>query len=148
LDEWKRWVAPVSPTEHDAMYGSVGKLFVPAHRYRGIREALAHAYVIGAADLRAPYDVQLDRFHSLWESYASDPAALAERLPSADQLNEFLGKWTVECEENGKLRDAGRNRRKTLEADAAQVRALWIQILTDLGALERKSRPAPDPAKK
>lgn len=142
LGDWKRWVAPVPAIEHDRLYASVGKLFVPAHRYRALREALARTFVEGTVPLRDGFGAQIDRLHALWEACLSQPLDLAARLPADAETSEFLAKWTLECEEDAKVRDAGKQRRATLDADSQQVRALWASILTDLGALDRKSRPS------
>lgn len=143
LDNWKSWVAPVPDTKHKQLYSAIGKLFVPAHRYRGIREALARTYLSGSPALRDGYDAQLDRLHALWDAYGSKPAELGARLPSDDQVAEFLSRWTLECEESEKLRDAGRARRAALDADREATRALLLQILKETGAFERTAKPTP-----
>lgn len=148
LDNWKSWVAPVPDTKHKQLYGAIGKLFVPAHRYRGVREALARTYLSGSPALRDGYDAQLDRLHALWHAYGSKPAELAARVPSDDQVAEFLSRWTLECEENEKVRDAGHARRAALDADRVATRALLLQILTETGAFERTAKPAADKSAK
>jgi hypothetical protein len=144
-NQWKRWVAPVPASQHDALYEHVGALFQDARRHRGLRTALAMCYLAGSAKLRDGYAGHLDGLHSLWDAHASTPELVRAQLPDVDHWSEFLEHWGERCDKDRELGAAGVNRRRTLDHDAAQLRALVVGRLTELGALERKQRPKPKP---
>jgi hypothetical protein len=145
-DEWKRWVAPVPAARQDELYEVVGEHFARARRHRGLRTALAMTYLAGNPRLRDGYPAHLERLHSLWDKHASMPEDLALALPDPEGWAEFLEAWSIEVDHSLELTRAGQVRRATLQADAGRVRALLVRILTELGALERKARPALPPA--
>jgi hypothetical protein len=145
--ERRRWVAPVPARQHAELYRRVGELFAPAQRYRALRTAIARSFAVGSADLPRGYAAHLERFHALWRAHDSSPAAVAASLPGAAHESEFLERWTLACEEDAAVREAGSARRTNLDADARAVRALLVRALADVGAFERASRPEPKPAK-
>jgi hypothetical protein len=137
LDDWKTWVAPVSPAQHDDLYGKLGELFKAAHRHRGLRHALAQTYLVGSATLRDGYAPHLDGFHALWEKHRSTPAELVPTLPAATKWEKFLTDWSKRYRSDSKLARGGQTRRATLDSDAAAVRATLLGVLTEFGAYER-----------
>ncbi len=148
LDDWDRWVAPVAASKHDTLYEAVGAIFVDAHRHRALRSALARVYAIGEPVLRDAYGPHRDRFHALWFEHEEDPRKLAQALPSSAGWQDFLGETTLRVEKDAALIGAARERRTILEEDARRVRALWVHVLTELGAFERTRRPRPPPERK
>jgi hypothetical protein len=142
-DEWKKWVAPVAPDLQDDLYKTVGEIFVAALRYRGLRTALARTYLSGTVELRDGYALHIERLHALWDAHASTPGEVAALLPDSEHWAEFLEKWTLQCEEHPDVLHAGVARHAQLDRDAAATRAFFAEILKDLGALERTSKPPP-----
>jgi hypothetical protein len=137
LDDWKTWTAPISPAQHDDLYGKLGDLFKAAHRHRGLRHALAQSYLVGSAALRDGYAPHLDAFHALWEKHRSMPAELEPALPQAAKWEKFLTDWAKRCRSDSKLMRGGQMRRATLDSDAAAVRATLLGVLKEFGAYER-----------
>ena len=148
LDEWERWVAPVSDRQHGSLYGAIGEIFADAQRHRGLRDALTRTFAIGEPVYRDAYGPHRDRFHALWFEAGNDPRELAKGLPSSAAAAEFLGEMTMRIEKNAALIGAARERRELLEENRRQVRRLWIHILRELGAFERTQRPRPPKAEK
>jgi hypothetical protein len=147
LGEWKRWIAPVPEPQHRALYDTVGELFHPAQRHRGLRQAIAWTYLEGSAILHGPYPVCIERFHGLWEASASTPSELAKILPSPAGWNDFLASADANLDRTAGLRAAAQRRRATLDADSRAVRNFFLRILAEAGAFERTARPAPKPSK-
>lgn len=147
LDEWGRWVAPVSARKHKALYATLGDLFASARRYRGLREALAALYLNADPVLWDGYGESRARLHALWDRDTSLPAPMSERLPTdPDAWTDFLASWAETCQEEPDLRAAGLAREATLTSDAARVRATLVWVLEQMGAFERDARPSPPPA--
>jgi hypothetical protein len=146
-DEWKKWIAPVPPSEQDDAYKAVADLFVPIHAYRGVRTALARTYLSGSVELRDGYANHIDRLHALWDAHASTPNAVAALVPDSQGVAEFVANWALQVEEHPELRQAGAVRHAQLDRDRADVREFFAEILKDCGALERTAKPAPRESK-
>ena len=137
LDDWRTWAAPVPPTEHDRLYARIGEFFAQVRRHRGLRTALARAYLTGVPVMRDGYGPNTDRLHSLWDKHRSDPASLLEILPGED--DDWLDWWEATSkavDDDLEAFKAGQNRRATLEQDAARVRRLLVGVMTEYGALD------------
>ncbi len=145
LDEWRRWVAPVPSSKHDSLYAAVGEAFVGAHRHRALRAALARTYAIGEPVHRDAYGPHTDRFHALWFEAGDDPRELAKGLPGSDGWEDFLYETTMRVEKDAGLVGAARERRELLAEGERRVRALWVGILRQMGAFDRRKRPSPPP---
>jgi len=143
LDEWKKWRAPVPDRQHEALYDAVGKLFGDARRHRGLRAALAAAYLGVASDLEPSYRTCLERFHFAWESVQCDPRELAKTLPSPKDWNDFLAAADKRMTHAKDGPAIALRRIETVAQDRAALRAVWVRILRDRGAFERRVRPAP-----
>lgn len=143
-----RWVAPVPDRAHDELYATVGKLFVPAQRHRGLRGAIAATFLESTPKLPGSYPTSIERFHGLWESCASTPSEVAKLLPQPERWSEFLVECSTRMSGDPKLLAAAQSRQATLAADAQAVRKLLVRLLEQRGAFERKERPAPPPEKK
>jgi hypothetical protein len=131
------WVSPVPAEQHPALYALVGDLFRPLLHHRGLRASLARSYLCGSAELRDNYRFNLDNFHALWESVASDPAALAAKLPSEEGWRDFLQGWHDHLAANPELFLRGTSRHAALERDAQAVRATILRLLEEYGAIGR-----------
>ena len=92
LDDWKTWVAPVPGSSHNKLYSTVGEIYLPYHRARGLRTALARTYLQADPVLRDNYGPAAGRLHAFWERAASDPDTLAETLPDGESWQEWLEK--------------------------------------------------------
>ena len=136
LGDWKTWVAPIPASEHDALYDRIAELFAVARRHRGLRNALARAYVSGDAKLADGYQTNLNRFHALWERAGSDPAALEPTLPAVGDWKEWLATQSRAIDRDRDLRRRATERRSTLAADAAKVRATLVGVMRQYGALD------------
>ncbi len=136
-DEWKRWRAPISPSQHPKLYAHVGEdLFAPAHQHRGLREALARCYFVGDAELDDGYGPNLERFHALWEFHGASPEELLEKLPSAKTWKRFLDGWVKKTNRDKKLLAKGQNRRAALAAEAREDYATLVRVMREFGALD------------
>ncbi|MFT5287113.1 MAG: hypothetical protein ACI8TQ_003289 [Planctomycetota bacterium] len=136
-NEWKRWKAPISPYQQRKLYEHVAEdLFLPAHRHRGIRTAMARIYLVGDADMRDNYNDNLDRFHALWEHHGADPEKMLEELPSAKQWEKYLKKWVAKCKRDKTLMASAQNRRWALNRDQAQAYATLVWVMREAGAIE------------
>lgn len=140
-----RWVAPVPDSQHKDLYAVVGAAFQDANRHRSLRAALAATFLDGSVQLGGPYPTCLERFHSLWEGHASTPAEVAKLLPKPDAWGEFLSGLAQRLDADRELAARAELRRRTLDSDRAQVRALLVRLLDARGAFARTSRPKPPP---
>ena len=143
LGEWRKWTAPVPPSQHDKLYDKVGELFQSASRYRELRTAIAWTFLEGKPALRGAYPTCIDRFHGLWEANASTPSEVAKLLPDAEGWSAFLARCDDALTRKPELRAAALRRRATLESDQRTLRAHFLAILAEQGAFERTSRPTP-----
>ncbi len=147
LDDWKKWKAPVPASQHKALYDRVGKLFQDARRHRGLRAAYARCYLGGASELEPLYSVCVERLHFAWDVHKSDPSLLLKTLPVPDKWNQHLATLEKDMLKAKDGRSRALVRIETLAADAAQLRALWIEVLDSRGAFERTSKPPSAPGK-
>jgi hypothetical protein len=134
-DDWKSFPAPVPAGLHDALYKEIGRLFLSARRHRELRQALARVYLRGDATLPDGYQPHLGRFHALWSSYGSDPAALVKALPDAEHWQDWLESEGKRVDTDAQLWQDGLARRAALVADAKAVRDALVAVLHDFGAL-------------
>ncbi len=137
LDEWRRWKAPVPERKHDSLYERIEELFVPAHRYRELREAVADAYFIGVPPPRGGYGPNNERFHALWGEHDSDVDALAELLPEAKDWEKWNRDLVSRSIREPDLMNRGKQRSQLLQRDAETVRATLAWVLQEFGALEK-----------
>lgn len=135
LGDWKTWRAPVPAGRQRELYGRIEGLFQAAHRHRGLRHALARAYFVADPVLRDGYGPHVERFHALWDLFASDPARLAGELPAAADGPAWLEALVERLRAEPELLERGRVRRATLAADQRRVRATLAQVMEISGAL-------------
>lgn len=140
LDEWRKWTSPVPASKHDSLYQRIGELFVPANRHRELRVAIARTFADGVPEMRPPYSTCTDRFHALWEAHASTPSEVAKVLPPPEQWSKFLAEWNDKA--SGELHGAAVRRRRAFVDERRRIRDHWVEVLADLGAFERTSKPA------
>ncbi len=136
--DWKTYKAPVPGSKQRKLYDHVGELFIPAHRYRGLRHAMAMTFLSGYPKLRDGYGLNLDRLHALWDDESSTPAAMAERLPDAKHWKKFLEKWVSKTDRSKSLSAKGIARRDTLYRDSLWVRKKLLEVMIQAGHLEVK----------
>lgn len=144
-EDWKRWRAPVPGPQQRPLYDRIAEHFVPLRQHRGLRHALARAYLAGSPVLRDGYGSSVDRLHFLWEEAASTPSTLRESLPQPSDWGSFLVEADNRLASEKSHVEAARNRRAYLEADSKQIRALLVSVMKRFGALERRSLPRRDP---
>ncbi|HEX6882972.1 MAG TPA: hypothetical protein VF530_06300 [Planctomycetota bacterium] len=135
--DWTSFTSPVPAEQHAELYALVAELFKPLLHHRGLRASLARTYLCGSAELRDSYRYNLDNLHALWESAASDPAALLPRLPDETAWRDFLQSWHDHLTENPELFLRGTSRHAQLERDAQAVRATMLRLLDEYGAIAR-----------
>jgi hypothetical protein len=131
LGDWASWRAPVPASRQDALYERIGELFVPARAHRALRHALAAAYLEGSPADCEGYETYLDNLHALWDDCRSTPEAMKERLPSPEGRAEFFAAWTKQGFEKGELFQKGLARRRALDAEVEDVRALLVRLLAE-----------------
>ena len=143
LGDRRTWKAPVPASQHDALYARIEELFQPAHRHRGLRHALARAYLIADPVMRDGYSPHVERFHAVWDSVSSDPAKLAEALPSSAEWSGWLEGWIERLKTDRALLEKGQVRQATLAADQARVREVLVSVMRRSGAWHRtNARPS------
>ncbi len=146
-DDWRSFVSPVPPRDQPRLYARLQTLFEPARRYRTLREAIADTFAVGEPVGLGVHGPNLTRFHALWDELASDPAAMAARLPDAAADQDFQAVWIRTCNADPELTARGEARRSTLASDGRAVRALLATVLEGMGAFERDSPPPPETSK-
>jgi len=135
-DEWDRWTAPVPERQHEALYSRIGDHFVPARHHRGLREAIASAYLVAEPAYKDGYTSgNTVGFHALLSRHASDPRAVGPELPAAADWEAYLEAWNAQLEDDNALWASGLLRRDTLAADQAFVRRRLVAIMHDLELL-------------
>ena len=134
-DDWKRWVAPVPPSQHKALYAWIGERFAPYHRARGLRTALARSYLLADPVQRDGYGPAEGRQQAFWERAKSDPKALAKELPDGEDWSEWLEKEGAKVENDRELWKRTEARRAALRESQAYVRRTFVGILRELDAL-------------
>ena len=144
-DDWKTWVAPVPAPQQKSLYAQAGAHFVPARRYRSLRETLAAVYLRGGRVSEGMYGGYLMRFHALWEKYSSTPTQLAEDLPDGAGWEGFLNLVIEGYEADAELQGQAATRMAWLDHGRNQVRGRLVWVLREFGALDRTEKPAPEP---
>jgi len=129
LDDWKTWRAPVR--KQDSLYDAIGELFFPARQHRGLRHALAVAYLVGDRSALAEYSSNHIQLHALWEDSASTPPKLADRLPDSKGWRAFLEDWREHVDDSGALQQKAHNRALALSRSAADIQSLALRILRE-----------------
>jgi hypothetical protein len=143
LGDWDTWKAPVPGEQHDALYGRLTELLRPLLHHRGLCTNLARTYLCGNAELRDRYMHNLDNFHALWESVASDPAALQAKLPDEAGWHDFLQGWDDTLAANPEILYRGTSRHATLDRETHRVRATLLRLLDEYGAIARVEQLPP-----
>lgn len=136
LDDWKRWVAPVSEIGQRSLYKLIGQEFTKAQRYRGLRTAMGRTWLTGSAVMRDGYGGNLRNFHALWDKHEATPGPLAKELPSPKKWERWLKSWNGRVKRSKKLREAGDNRHLMLIQDADRVRRTLVGIMIEYGAIK------------
>jgi hypothetical protein len=135
LGDWKSWVAPVPPTQHDELYARIGEVYLDLRAEREMGQALAATYLQAEPPLAATYLAHRGRMHALWAQVGCNPSVLVEDIPVTDEELETF--WTVRgkaLDSDLALWQAGSVRRAALEADAVKVREtlVWVMRKMDL----------------
>jgi hypothetical protein len=133
-DDWKTWKAPVRKQE--PLYDAIGELFFPARQHRGLRRALAVAYLVGDRGALGDYASNHLQLHALWEESASTPPKLAEKLPPSKGWRTFLEDLKEQVDEDPALQQKAHNRGFALLRSAADIQALMLRILRENELLE------------
>ena len=128
-DDWKTWRAPVRKQE--PLYDAIGELFFPARQHRGLRHALAVAYLVGDKYALGDYASNHIQLHAMWEDCASTPPKLKQRLPEAKGWRNFLEDWREHVNEQGALQQKANNRALALSRSAADIQELALRILRE-----------------
>ena len=136
LGDRTSWTAPVAGNKQQALYDKLGELYQAAHRFAGLRHALAACYLAGDAPLRDGYDGNLVNFHVLWDKCASTPGTLAPQLPDAAHWLEFLEHHNEQVRAQVDLWKAGETRRAALASAAESVRKTALRCLEEFGAFQ------------
>jgi len=137
LGDWETWKSPVAAEQQEALYARIAELFRAVHCHRGLRTNLARTYLCGNAELRDNYANNLDNFHTLWESVASEPATLRAKLPDEAGWADFLQGWHDSLVADPQPYLKGTTRHATLDRDAQRVRATLLRLLGEYGAIAR-----------
>ena len=120
--EWRRWVAPVPGSEHDALYKVLGELFASCRRSRELRLSMAELLLAPGMTPRKGYESLAFNLHALWASHDSDPAKLASVLPEGKESEAYLVALVERCKQDYKLYAQGRRRAALLRQDALGLR--------------------------
>jgi len=137
LDDWKSWHSIVTPDQQPSLYAKIAELFMQVHRHRGLRQNVARTYLAGTTDLRDSYQHNLDNFHALWESAASEPAKLLPRLPDSEGWYAFLQGWADSFATDVEVYHKGLVRRAVLDQNSYLVRQKLLGILDQYQAYRR-----------
>jgi len=136
LDDWKTWVAPVPPTQHDELYGRIGEIFLDLRAERELGQALAATLFQADPPLAATYRPHRDRMHALWAAVGCSPAALVKELPATHaDLEEFWMERGKALDSDLALWEAGGVRRAALAADGETVRRTLVWVMRQLDLL-------------
>jgi hypothetical protein len=133
--DWKRWTAPVPAGQQDPLYEWIGERFVPYHRARNLRTALARSFLLADPVQRDGYGPAEGRQQAFWERAKSDPKALAKELPEGEAWSEWLEKEGAKVENDREIWGRAEARRAALRESQAYVRRTFIGILRELDAL-------------
>ncbi len=134
-DDWKSFPSPVPANLHAPLYREIAQMFEAARHHRELRLALARVYLRADASLPDGYQPHLGRFHALWASFGSDPAALLPKLPDAEHWQSWLESEGKRVDTDLKLWGDGEARRAALALDAGRVRETLVRVMHEFGAL-------------
>jgi hypothetical protein len=127
LDNWRTWKAPVR--KQKSLYETIGELFTPLRQHRGLRRALAEAYLSSDKSLLGDY--ASNQLQALWEDCASTPPTLFKRLPDSKSWKRFLDDWNERLTEDAELHQKARLRSNSLDRSATNTRAILLRILRE-----------------
>jgi hypothetical protein len=139
-DDWTSYKAPVPESQHARLYKVIGDAFRDASRHRGLRHALAIAYLEGQPDLGL-YNGLLVNLHLVWEEAHSVPAELAPTLPSVARREKWMEKLVERGKSSVELWHAAELRRDTLAAAGDALRATLLAGLHEFGAYKKLESP-------
>jgi hypothetical protein len=139
LGDWERWVAPVPPTQHPALYKVVGDLFRRAQRARQLRLALAESFLFPQPNVRESTELPLTSVHAMWALAEEDPERLRQSLPAASSVEAFLKDLGERVRRDPKYA-RGRQRAARLRNDGELVRGVFGAALDE--ALAAPAAPA------
>ncbi|HIK59099.1 MAG TPA: hypothetical protein EYF98_00195 [Planctomycetes bacterium] len=136
LGDWKSWVAPVPPTQHDALYARIAEVYLDLRAEREMGQALAATYLQAEPPLAATYLAHRGRLHALWAQVGCDPSVLVGEIPTTDEgLEEFWITRGKALDSDLTLWQAGGVRRAALAADAIKVRETLVWVMRQLELL-------------
>jgi hypothetical protein len=133
LGDWKSWVAPVPPTQHDELYARIGEVYLDLRAEREMGQALAATYLQADPPLAATYLAHRGRLHALWAQVGCNPSALVEDVPVTDEgLEKFWAIRGKALDSDLALWQAGGVRQAALAADSVKVRETLIWVMRQL----------------
>jgi hypothetical protein len=147
LGDWNRWVAPVPPAQHGALYKVIGDLFKTCRRSRELRLTLAELFLAPSTVLRPGYETQTLNLQALWAGLESDPLRLAAELPDGKTWEAFLPALVQRCFADPKYYAAGRRRAAQLRHDADALRIALGEALVEAEAFVPPPPPPEEPTK-
>ncbi|MEQ1891992.1 MAG: hypothetical protein ABL998_05570 [Planctomycetota bacterium] len=130
LGEWQRWVAPVPPDQHPALYSTVGDLYRRAKRARELRLVLAETLFLPQVSARESAELSATSAHALWSLLEDDPRRLVATLPVADKAEAFLKELGENVRRDPKY-SRGRQRAARLRNDAELLRGAFGAALDE-----------------
>lgn len=142
-DDWKTYVAPVPPRQHQKLYSKIAAHFGDYRKYRGLRDAAARSYIQSSPKLPRGYAIAMERLHGFWESVGSDPMKLALELPDSKGWEEWFNKKGAQVDGNGDLVGRRRGRIKALKDSEAWARRTFYGILREYGAFDPPAKQEP-----
>jgi len=141
LGERQRWVAPVPPDQHPALYKTVGDLFRRAKRARELRLALAEVFLFPQASARESSELDATSAHALWSVVEDDPRRLAALLPDSAGAEAFLVDLAQRVRRDPQY-SRGRQRAARLRSDGELLRGAFGAALDEaLAAPEGPAEP-------
>ena len=130
LSEWQRWVAPVPPAQHPALYKVVGELYQRAKRARELRLVLAETFLSSQASARDGGELPATSAHALWAVLEEDPRRLAAVLPVAEKAEAFLAELGERVRRDPQY-SRGRQRAARLRKDGELLRGAFGAALDE-----------------
>lgn len=143
-DDWKTYVAPVPPRQHQKLYSTIAGHFSDYRKFRGLRDAAARAYSQSSPKLPRGYARTLKRLHGFWESAGSDPQKLAKELPDAKAWEDWLNKKGAQVDGDKDLVGRRQGRIRALKDSEAWSRRTFYGILREYGAFDPPAKKAPE----
>ena len=147
-DDWKTYVAPVPGSQHRELYKQIAEAFSDYRKFRDLRTALAVTYLQTRPDLPKGYAGLRESLHGMWELHGSDPAKLAEALPSNQNWETWIEATGTKARRDAEVDARRRGREKALADSSAWARRTFEAILREYGAFDPKPEaPAGTPPK-